>query len=170
MNSVVIYGSHFGNTRKVAEAIAAELASAGPVQLLAADEAPAILAQGTDLLVIGGPIEAFRMTAPVSHLLARLEPQSVSGVAAAAFDTRVGPHWWLPGSAGGGIAKRLEHLGAHVIARPEAFIVAGSVNEAKGQVPALVPGELERAGAWAASLAAAVQAGSPMPVHIQSPA
>ena len=159
MNSVVIYGSHFGNTRKVAEAIAATLASAGQVTLLAADDAPATLADGTDLLVIGGPIEAFRMTAPVSHLLARLEPRSVAGVAAAAFDTRVQPHWWLPGSAAGGIAKRLEHLGARLVAPPEAFIVEGRVNEPKGHVPALVPGELERAGTWAASLAATVQAG-----------
>ena len=161
MNSVVIYGSHFGNTRKVAEAIAAELQSRGPVRILGADDAPASLPEKTDLLVIGGPIEAFRMTAPVARLLARLEPATVHGVAAAAFDTRVRPHWWLPGSAGGGIAKRLRQLGARLIAPPEAFIVEGSINEAKGQFPVLVPGELEHAAAWAASLAVAVEARSP---------
>src|SRR5205085_12645245 len=91
----------------------------------------------TDLLVVGGPIEAFRMTPPVSKFLARLEPRSVSGVAAAAFETRVPKHWWLPGSAAGGIAKRLGQLGARMIAAPESFIVEGSPNEAKGKVPAL---------------------------------
>ena len=159
MNSVVIYGSRFGNTRQVAEAIAGRLASEGPVTVLAADDAPAALADGTDLVVIGGPIEAFRMTAPVSQLLARLEPRTVAGVAAAAFDTRIRPHWWLPGSAAGGIAKRLEHLGARLVAPPEAFIVEGPINESKGQIPALAPGELERAGTWAVSLATAVRAG-----------
>ena len=40
MTSVVIYASHFGNTRIVAEAIASRLRNAGPVELFAVDDAP----------------------------------------------------------------------------------------------------------------------------------
>lgn len=156
MNSVVVYGSHFGNTQKVAEAIAQELKSYGPVQLFAADQAPTTLPGKPDLLIVGGPTEAFRMTAPVSHFLDRLEKQSVEGVAAAAFDTRVLPQWWMLGYAAPGIAKRMRSLGARLIAPPEGFYVEGAISERNGQYPTVVAGELEHAAEWAKSLAAII--------------
>jgi flavodoxin len=161
MNSVVIYGSHFGNTRQVAEAIAAELGKAGPVQLFAADDAPRELPAGTDLLVVGGPIEAFHMTKPVSHLLHELAPETVDGVHFAAFETRVQPHWYLLGSTAKGISKGLDKLGGAPIAPPESFLVQGQIDQAQGKVPHLVEGELEHATRWAASLLEAL--GEPVP-------
>ena len=66
MNCVVIYASRSGNTAKVAEAIAGGLRPRGSVQLLSVDEAPAVLSDGFDLLVVGGPTEAHGMTEPMT--------------------------------------------------------------------------------------------------------
>ena len=159
MNSVVIYGSHFGNTKKVADAIAAGLRSFGPVQLLAAEDVPSRFDVKPDLVVVGGPTEAFHMTHPVMKMLDRLEP--LDGVAAAAFDTRVKPRWYLPGHAAPGIEKRLQRLGARIVAPPEGFLVEGEIKEAEGKFPTLVAGELERASRWGASLAARVEVKTP---------
>lgn len=163
MNSVVIYGSHFGNTQQVAEAIATELKANGRVQLFAADEAPSKLPEKTDLLIIGGPTEGFRMTAPVSRFLDRLDRKSLDGVAAAVFDTRMRPQWWMLGYAATRIESKVRALGARLIAEREGFLVEGAINEAKGQYPRLVTGELQRAADWAKSLAAIV--GGKTPVH-----
>lgn len=165
MNSLVIYGSHFGNTQKVAYAIAAELRKRGPVQLLAADDAPASIPSGVDLLVIGGPTEGFRMTAPVASLLARLQRSSVDGLAAAVFDTRIRPHWWMLAYAGSGIARKLTALGARVVVPPEGFFVEGQIDQAKGQFPTLVAGETERAARWAAAVAQKVEAAGQVTVR-----
>jgi flavodoxin len=157
MNSVVIYDSHFGNTKMVAEAIAAQLRSRGTVQLYSAEDAPSSLPAEMDLLVIGGPTEGFRMTPPVSRFLSRVDRSTLEGVRAAVFDTRIRPRWWLLGYAGPGIAKRLRGLGAQLIDDPEPFFVEGEINEASGAQPHLEKGEIERATAWAAELAEAVE-------------
>ena len=161
MNSMVVYGSHFGNTRKVADAMATALEAFGEVRLVSADEAPSTLPVDVDLLIVGGPTEAFRMTPPVARFLDRLEPQPVKGVAAAAFDTRVRPRWWLLGCAAPGIARRLRGLGARVIAEPEGFFVEGTIDERNGRYPLVAAGELERATTWAESLASIVEAKTP---------
>jgi flavodoxin len=62
MNSIVICGSRFGNTRKVAEAIAGVLRERGDVRVLAAEEASAVVPHPGDLLVVGGPTEGHTMT------------------------------------------------------------------------------------------------------------
>jgi menaquinone-dependent protoporphyrinogen IX oxidase len=43
MNSIVIYASRYGNTRKIAEAIGDALRLHGTTQLFAAEEAPTLL-------------------------------------------------------------------------------------------------------------------------------
>ena len=80
MNSIVIYASHFGNTRRIAETIASELQSRGSVQLLPADEAPAVLPAQTDLVLVGSPTEGHRMTVPAAEFFARLAPRRTSEV------------------------------------------------------------------------------------------
>lgn len=153
MKSIVVYASHSGNTRTIAEAIAGELASRGTVQLLAADEAPANVLDGADLLVIGSPTEGHRMIEPVAQLLDRLGAATLRGLAVATFDTRLRWPRWLAGSAGNDLAHRLRDVGARVIAPAESFFVT--------KEPHLEPGEIERAGTWAASLSAAVEQGAP---------
>jgi flavodoxin len=145
MKSVVICASRSGNTRLVAGAIADRLRLRGPVQVMSVDEAPATMPAGTDLVIVGGPTEARGMTEPVTRFLDRLAPGALRGIAAVSFDTRVGWPRWLSGSAAAGITRRLCEAGARVIAPEQSFIVSTR--------PLLQPGELERAEAWAASLA-----------------
>src|SRR5690242_20916476 len=99
MKSIVIYASRYGNTRKIAEAIAEVLHASGEVQLLSADEALAIPLEQVDLIVIGGPTEVHRMTPPITQLFANMARGSLRNVAAAAFDTRLDATRWLTGSA-----------------------------------------------------------------------
>jgi flavodoxin len=161
MNSVVIYASRHGNTRKVAEAIAGQLQTHGATRLLAAEEAPEIFSEPIDLLVVGGPTEAHRMTEPVARLFDRLGTDSLKGVAAAGFDTRVRWPRWLSGSAGAGITQRLRQTGANVVVPEESFFVEG-VTPKNVEGPTLEAGELDRASSWAASLAARLEAKEPV--------
>jgi flavodoxin len=150
VRSVVIYGSRYGNTQKVAEAIADGLRSRGPVELISVDHGPTVLAATLDMLVVGGPTEAHGMTDPVRRFLEGLGAGSLESTAAAAFDTRLRLPRWVSGSAATGIARRLEQAGARLVAPAESFFV-------KGKDPALEPGELERAAAWGRSLAPAAR-------------
>jgi hypothetical protein len=88
------------------------------------------------------------MTPPVAQFLKNLESGNLGTTRVAAFDTRLSWPGWLAGSAAVGIMRRLRAAGGIQIAAPESFLVAG-------KQPALEAGELERAGAWGASLAAA---------------
>jgi flavodoxin len=155
MNSVVIYLSRHGNTRKIAETIASVLRKHGPVQLVSAEKAEPIISKETDLVVVGGPTEAHRMTEPLARFLDRVPDGSLVGKSAAGFDTRLRWPRWLSGSAGAGIVERLEWRGARVIAPEESFFVSG-------KLPVLEPGERERAAAWSASLAARVESKEPV--------
>ena len=157
MNSVVIYGSRHGNTHKVAEAIAVELRKHGAVQVLAAEMVPTSFPEHTDLVVVGGPTEAHRMSLPVAELFNRLSDGALAGKAAAAFDTRLRWPEWLSGSAGAGIARKLKQAGARLITPEMSFLVSG-------KLPVLEPGEAERAAAWGALLAAKAQSQVPLKV------
>jgi flavorubredoxin len=55
MKALVVYESMFGNTRQIAEAIAAGLAESVDVAAVEVSEATAEAAEGADLLVAGGP-------------------------------------------------------------------------------------------------------------------
>ena len=149
MNSMVIYRSRYGNTQKIAYAIAAGLRAWGTVEVLAAEKAQGIRLRGYDLVVIGGPTEGHGITKPLADYIDQIG-DAFTGVSAAAFDTRLTWPKWMSGSAGGDIAKRLERFGANVVAQPASFLVAG-------KPPALEPGELERAEGWARSLADKVE-------------
>jgi flavodoxin len=156
MNSVVIYASRFGNTQRIAAAIADGLRASGPVQVVAAEEAPATFPAGTDLVVIGGPTEQHRMTEPVARLFDRMASAALSGIAAAAFDTRLRWPRWLSGSAAADIAEMLHQAGARVIAPPESFYIKGAAGTGGHNTAKLDAGELERAASWGAALAAAL--------------
>ena len=153
MNSIVIYGSRHGNTHKIAEAIASELRRHGTANLFAIDEAPSTFPKA-DLVVVGGPTEAHRMTQAMVEFFDRFGKGELEGIAAAGFDTRLAWPRWLSGSAATGITARLRQAGARVIGPEASFTVAG-------KYPVLQPGELERATAWAAMLAAQVESRAP---------
>jgi flavodoxin len=154
MNSIVIFGSRHGNTQKVAEAIASELRRHGTAHLLSVEDAPSALPKKTDLIVVGGPTEAHRMTPPMVEFFGKFGKGALEGVAAAGFDTRLRWPRWLSGSAAAGITARLRQAGAKVIDPGGSFVVAG-------KYPVLENGELERATEWAATLAGKVESRVP---------
>ena len=150
MNSIVIYGSRHGNTHQVAEAIANELRRHGTVDLFSVDDAPTMIPPTTDLIVVGGPTEAHRMTPALANFFDQFVDGELKGIAAAGFDTRLTWPRLLSGSAAIGISGRLRKAGARVIDPGASFTVAG-------KYPVLEPGELDRATAWACSLAGKVE-------------
>ena len=153
MKALVVYDSFFGNTEKVAQAIAAGLgAEAVRVSDFRADRL-----QGLDLLVIGAPTRGFRPSPLVKDLLKALPTRSLSGIKVAAFDTRIAladvksrilpPLVKLFGYAAEPIGRAMAKAGGALIVPPEGFIVKDTEGPLKD-------GELERATAWAARLAA----------------
>ncbi len=162
MSTWVVVESMWGNTRAVGEAVAHGL---GPdVDVVDVAQAPAQVPDGVDLLVIGGPTHAFSMsrastrkTAVENGAEASHEPRGIrewldamppsDHLDVATFDTRVPKVKHLPGSAAKSAGKRVRrhHLGR--------LVASGSfyVEDMKGP---LLEGELERAEAWGADLAA----------------
>jgi flavodoxin len=141
MKALVLYDSLFGNTQKVAAAIAQGLG----------DRATAILVssctdahlEGVDLLVLGCPINAWRPSAGMAKFLSSLHPGQLTGVRAAAFDTRL--KTIFHGDAAGKVDKALRKAGATIVASPQPFFV-------EGREGLLAAGELDRATAWGQSL------------------
>jgi len=151
MKALVVYDSQFGNTRWIAQAAGDALAGAAEVQVVPVAEA-APLPEALDLLVVGGPTQGHGASPGMKALLDSIGRGSLEGVPAAAFDTRFRMPRWLSGSAAGVIARRLRTAGARLVASPESFFVA------RAKEGPLLPGELERAGAWARAILEAVPA------------
>lgn len=160
MKTVVVYDTQFGNTEKVARAIATALESAGNVRLASIEEADEVDFDGIDLLVIGGPTQGHQARKPLREWVDNLSPAVIERVVIAAFDTRLDWPKFLSGSAANSIAHVVQRHHARLIVPPESFIVSG------GEGP-LADGELERAAKWADALA--VKAGaSASAVHAAS--
>ena len=165
MRATVVYESMYGNTRRIAEAIAEGLddhVDVVPVNAAIVDR-PA----EAELLVVGGPTHAWSMSRPRTRQAAvqaatkpgsrlSVEPHADgeglreflscsvgNGRRAAAFDTRVKSRF--SGRASAAINHLLARHGFEVIAAPQGFYVTRD-NQ-------LVDGELDRARAWGTELA-----------------
>jgi flavodoxin-like protein len=162
MRSLVVYESWFGNTRRVAEEIAAALAQEGDAEVVSVDE-PLPALEAVDLLVVGAPTHIHGLSSKRSREGALTQgahgepgigvrgwidslPEGTCGPRAAAFDTRAHKPVWLVGSAARGIARRLRGQGYTLVAEPESFFVHGTPGP-------LEEGELERAEEWGKTLA-----------------
>lgn len=169
MRAVVAYESLFGNTREVAVAIGDGLRTGCQVDVLPTDRVSPELARETDLLVVGGPTQAFRASSRKTRESAMRSEKSeatasatsvetgarelVEGLPhgdgrrlAAAFDTRIDKPRMLTGAASRTLGRLLERAGYRLVVPPESFLVA----EYRGP---LVEGELARARDWGAALA-----------------
>jgi len=87
MKAVVIYDSNFGNTKKIAEAIAQGIGK-GTRALQVSKSSPKDI-KGMDILIVGSPIMGFRPSEKMLKYLSTLEPNQLNGINAASFDTRV---------------------------------------------------------------------------------
>ena len=89
MKVVIVYDSVFGNTEKIAQAMAAALKAQHTVEIHKVDQAQASQLKGAGLVLVGSPTRAFRPTPAVSKWLKALPANSLKGVQVAAFDTRI---------------------------------------------------------------------------------
>ncbi len=150
MNTLVLYESQYGNTRKLAELIGKELEANGPVRVANFNDYSPSFLEGVDLLVVGAPTQAHGTPRPMKDFLSSLESKP-HGIPAAAFDTKLHGAEWLTGAASHGIATKLSKAGFKPIVEPESFIVTSA------KPPELASGEEERAKAWAGRLAGALK-------------
>jgi flavodoxin I len=142
MKALIVYDSVYGNTEKIARAIAEAITPSGEVKVLQAGEANPSELESTDLLIVGSPTHAGRPTPAVQDLLNKV-PKLPQGIKVAAFDTRSQTRLVMVfGYAAGRIARNLKKKGGNLIGSPEGFFVTGT----KGP---LKEGELERAAGWA---------------------
>jgi hypothetical protein len=159
--ALVVYESMFGNTEKVAGAVARGLQLEGvDTGLVDVGSAPAHLAADLDLLVVGGPTHGFSMSrvstrddavrqgAPseraalgLREWLGSVQFDLADAPSFAAFDTRVTKVRWLPQAAGPAATRAGRKRGLEPVAKPIGFLV----DDIRGP---LVEQELERAVAW----------------------
>jgi hypothetical protein len=167
MRVAVVHESWFGNTRKVAEAIAEGLRREGDVVIMSVDDRPPAIDE-FDLVVVGAPTHIHGLSSALSRRKAIeqgadvdapgigvrgwLEQLPSGGCRAAAFDTRFERSALVTGSAAKGIAKRLRRHGFELVAEPESFFVV------EGEHTVLKRGELERAIEWGRALASRMPA------------
>lgn len=171
MRTVIVYESLFGNTRKIAEAIAEGIRTQQPdaeVACVPVAEGTAALTRGADLLIVGGPthmrgmssgmtrkkgVEGEQKKASDLHVESGFDgpglrdwfhglDKPAGSASGAAFDTRA--DFRMAGGAAPGIARRLRRHGYRILAT-EGYII----DDTQGPLRA---GELDRARDWGASL------------------
>jgi hypothetical protein len=170
VRALVVYESMFGNTRLIAEAIAAGLNVHLPAEVSDVGATPTRLADDVVLLVVGGPTHAFGLSRPATRRSAHDQgaaasiqvglrewmaalPRADRPVAVASFATRVSKPR-VPGSAARAARKALRRLGYRAQLAAEDFWVVGTPGP-------LLDGEADRARRWGAALAAQVAASAP---------
>jgi hypothetical protein len=163
-SALVIYESMFGNTERVARAIADGLEAAGYTVICLDVGAPLPVSLDLDLLVLGAPTHAFSLSRPTTRAdavkqgapaargafglrewLSDIEPERLGNPAVAVFDTRVGKVRRLPAAAGRTTRRIARRRGFEVASPVEPFLVADTPGP-------LLPGEVERAKRWGRAL------------------
>jgi flavodoxin len=147
MNALVVYHSQFGNTQKVAEAIAEVFRGAGVARTLSADQMAAADLQSVDLLVMGTPTHKMNLPQAVRPVFEQLPRRILRGVSTAAFDTSYKMSAFLARfTAAKRIDRKLRKLGGKRLVPPETFHVH------EHHEGPLYEGEIERARHWAESI------------------
>jgi flavodoxin len=143
MNTLVVYDSQYGNTERIAQIIAGALRAFGQARAVHVDLGQQVSFQEVDLLIVGSPTQGFRQTLAIESFLEKVSPASLGGAAVACFDTRFRGFLWKS-SAAPHMARQLRSMGVEPIVPPESFFVKSMKKEGP-----LLPGEVERAAAWA---------------------
>lgn len=162
--ALIVSDSVFGNTAKIADAVAAGLANRMDARVVKPAEFTAgLFNPPPDILFAGSPTRGFRPLPSVAQWIGRMPKNGLKGVPVAAFDTRLSPediHSRIGrfvvtrfGYAADSILKRLLGKGAVAVCAPEGFFVKASEGP-------LRDGELERAADWAGWIGESLQSGS----------
>jgi flavodoxin len=150
MKALVVYFSRFGNTKRIAEAIALTLSQAGETRAVGIDQFAASDLNGVDLVLMGSPTHYQNLPKAVRPIFEALPKKVLAGKLVAAFDTSLkmwGPIMLL--TAAHRLLPKLRKLGGKRIVRPETFLVKKSDLRPDGEIDLLCDGEIERAREWA---------------------
>jgi len=171
MRTLVVFDSLYGNTERVAAAVAEGVGAFGRVDLVSVQEAPRLIPDGVDLMVVGGPTHGHGLSNASSR---RVTPRQVAAGArtgriglrewlarlgrgttpVATFDTRFAHPAWLTGSAARAAARRLKARGHPLVVPPQSFYVTHT----KGPLAA---DQLDHARRWGQALGSLTQARPP---------
>ena len=122
--AVVLFDTKFGNTEKIAKALASGIGKQGiDVDCINIENFQIDRLEEYDLIAIGGPTHGFGITAPMKIFVKKLESLNLKNKSAFAFDTRTGSRFW--GSAAKGIEKRLKGVGIAIVKPRSSAIVKG---------------------------------------------
>ena len=124
--ALVVYDSVYGNTEKVARALAKGLEDGGvDVDCMRVDATKFDELGAYDLLVVGGPVHTWSASKPIKMFLERLKSvEGLSGKKAFAFDTKMSRSR-LAGGAGGKIEGKLKSLGLTIVKPHASAVVKG---------------------------------------------
>lgn len=165
--ALVVFESMFGNTERIARAVADGLEAAGvPTRVGEVSATPTELPSSVDLLVVGAPTHAFSLSRPSTRAdavrqgadanrattglrewLGTVRPPADRSTRVAVYDTRVSKVRRLPAAAGPTAARLAKRQRFTTVDRPVAFLV----DDVQGP---LVDGEVDRAASWGRSLGA----------------
>src|SRR5215203_1123476 len=154
MIALVLYDSQYGDTERIAQAIADTLGEFGEVRAVRLDPAQSVELQGLDVFIVGSPTQGWRPTPTIQSFLEGTSSEEFRGLGGACFDTRFRLPRFMTGSAAKVMARTLQQKGVSLLLPPESFFVKGT------QGP-LLDGELDRAAVWARMLIKEVDAPSP---------
>lgn len=159
MRAFIVHESLFGNTARVAQAVADGMGGHLDVELHTVVDGAR--PEGVDLLVVAGPTHAFSMSRATTRADAVSQGAGADPTIGlrewldqlpegndtpfAAFDTRVDIVRRLPGSAAKSAAKVARKRGYRLVTRPESFYVEDTPGP-------LLEGEVQRAEVWGAQL------------------
>ncbi len=152
MKTLVVYFSKFGNTRKLAQAIAEAMQQAGEVHLVNLEQLTTSDFEGVDLVVLGSPTHGFTVPEAVRSALAALPAGILAGKSVAAFDTTVRPWPLRHFRAAPKLLRQLSQLGGKPVARPQTFFVQTGSTQGTGERDLLFAGQIERAQEWAGEI------------------
>jgi flavodoxin len=155
MKILVLYDSVYGNTEKIAKALADSITSGNDIKTFHVGEFNPDHLAGLEVLIVGTPTQKFSPLKTVNEFIDRIPPGGLKGIKVAAFDTRISSDdvknrslkfmIKLFGYAAGPVLKKLESKGGKMITPVEGFIV----NNTQGP---LKEGEIERAAEWGRSI------------------
>jgi flavodoxin I len=158
MKALILYRSHYGNTRQVAEEIAKQLEAAGHDATVHRLRRRLPRPKGADLVLVGSPTRMARASWRMMRALRRLRRKGIGDKPLAVFDT-YGPvpadpgelqkadKWLHPGAAGR-LAAKAKELGLNVF--PKTLRC-----EVRGLKGPLKDGELDKIAAFVKELVAA---------------
>ena len=126
MKAIVLYGSRFGSTSKIAKSIETGLKAAERFETVVCSstaELPTVDSlKEYDILCIGAPTENTSAPKSMKEFLEKLKHTDLSGKYAFAFDTKLDSRF--SGSAAKYIEKELANQGLRIIAPRESAIVS----------------------------------------------